>query len=224
MLGSAGRSEFFAREASDYLRALEPLLGEAPPDGDSFVRLARALRGAAMLAGPASFTRAASQLEQISRRATDPSFDWAGAVPRLREAHAVFTRLTERATSWDASLDAEADELDKLLGKIVTAPLPTPAASARATTTSATSRSTCVSPSGVMGMTSDRACEKTRRSKGFAGCIAISRSGVGSWSGLASTEPSVASAITASPRSRYLSPSHPPPSHPLAARSSPRAA
>ena len=79
MLGSAGRSEFFAREASDYLRALESLLGEAPPEGDSFVRLARALRGAAMLAGPASFTRAASQLEQISRRALEPTFDWTTA-------------------------------------------------------------------------------------------------------------------------------------------------
>src|SRR5262245_54654817 len=107
MLGSAGRSEFFAREASDYLRALEPLLGEVPPEGDSFVRLARALRGAAMLAGPASFTRAASQLEQISRRIKDLAFDWGEAAPRLREAHAAFTRLTERATSWDAALDLE---------------------------------------------------------------------------------------------------------------------
>ena len=134
MLGSAGRSEFFAREASDYLRALEPLLGEAPPEGDTFVRLARALRGAAMLAGPASFTRAASQLEQISRRIKDPSFDWAGAVPRLRDAHAVFVRLTGRATTWDATLDLEADELDQLLGEIVTARPPAPAATNPAST------------------------------------------------------------------------------------------
>ena len=81
-----------------------------------------------MLAGPASFTRAASQLEQISRRALEPTFDWTTAVPRLREAHAAFTRLIERATSWDASLDLEADDLGKQLGAIVTAPVPAPAA------------------------------------------------------------------------------------------------
>jgi hypothetical protein len=122
MLGSAGRSEFFAREASDYLRALEPLLEEAPPEGDHFVRLARALRGAAMLAGPASFTRAASQLEQIARRSLEPSFPWASAVSRLREAHAVFTRLAGRATSWDGELDKEADDLGARLGEIITSP------------------------------------------------------------------------------------------------------
>lgn len=123
MLGSAGRSEFFAREASDYLRALEPLLGEDPPRGDTFVRLARALRGAAMLAGPASFTRAASQLEQIARRSAEPAFDWTAAAPRLREAHAIFTRLTARATTWETALDQEADDLGRLLGEIGTAPV-----------------------------------------------------------------------------------------------------
>ncbi len=120
MLGSAGRAEFFAREASDYLRALEPLLGEHPPEGDSFVRLARALRGAAMLAGPASFTRAASRLEQIARGAQDPGFEWAPALPLLRQAHQGFTRLTAHATAWDPSHDAEAEELSRLLGEIGT--------------------------------------------------------------------------------------------------------
>lgn len=127
MLGSAGRAEFFAREASDYLRALDPLLGEHPPEGDSFVRLARALRGAAMLAGPASFTRAASQLEQVARRAQDPGFDWTPALPRLRQAHQGFTRLTAYATAWDPAHDAEADELSRLLGEIG-ASRPAPAA------------------------------------------------------------------------------------------------
>jgi len=129
MLGSAGRSEFFAREASDYLRALEPLLGDHPPEGEAFVRLARALRGAAMLAGPASYTRAASLLEQIARRAREPGFDWTAAVPRLREAHGTFTRLTSHATAWSAPRDTEADALSELLGQIGTsppAPAPTP--------------------------------------------------------------------------------------------------
>ena len=130
MLGSAGRSEFFAREASDYLRGLEPLLGESPPEGDSFVRLARALRGAAMLAGPASFTRAASQLEQIARRSREPAFDWASAVPRLRAAREEFIRLAGRATTWAAELDQEADALSALLGEIVSAPSPAPVAPA----------------------------------------------------------------------------------------------
>ena len=128
MLGSAGRSEFFAREAADYLRALEPLLGEGPPEGGTFVRLARALRGAAMLAGPASYTRAASQLEQIARTSQEPGFDWPGAVPRLRHALEVLTRLAARATTWDSTLDTEADELSTQLGQVGTATSPSPAA------------------------------------------------------------------------------------------------
>lgn len=131
MLGSAGRAEFFAREASDYLRALEPLLGNHPPEGDSFVRLARALRGAAMLAGPATYTRAASLLEQIARRAQDPAFDWTDALPVLREAHEAFRRLTGAATAWTPAHDQDADALTALLtgiggGKPAPAPAPGP--------------------------------------------------------------------------------------------------
>ena len=126
MLGSAGRSEFFAREASDYLRAFAPLLGPTPPEGDTVVRLARALRGAAMLAGPASYTRAASQLEHIARLVRDSALDWNTALPALREAHLELERLAALASRWDESSDRAAFALaNRLRSMVDSAPPPT---------------------------------------------------------------------------------------------------
>lgn len=113
MTGFAGRSEFFSREAGDYLRELGPLLSEgAPPPGDALLRLARALRGAAMLAGPPSYTRAARQFEQVARRVQEGSLPWGPVAPALREALADFQRLTGFAQAWDGGRDSEAEALE----------------------------------------------------------------------------------------------------------------
>jgi HPt (histidine-containing phosphotransfer) domain-containing protein len=126
MLGSAGRSEFFAREAGDYLRALAALLGASPPEGDSFVRLARALRGAAMLAGPASYTRAASQLEHIAKQLREGVLSWEDVRPALGQAHAELERLTAHVAAWDESGDRAAFALANQLRTIAhSAPPPT---------------------------------------------------------------------------------------------------
>ncbi len=132
MLGSAGRSEFFAREAADYLRALETLLGGPPPEGESFVRLARALRGAAMLAGPASYTRAASQLEQAAKQLRGGGLDWASLAPRLQQAHREFRRLAGLVAAWGPDLDqaaaALADSLKAMVDETAGRPPTAPAA------------------------------------------------------------------------------------------------
>ena len=53
MSAPVGRREFFALEAGEYLERLALLVGSAePPGADELVRHARALRGAALMAGP----------------------------------------------------------------------------------------------------------------------------------------------------------------------------
>ncbi|HEX9164988.1 MAG TPA: hypothetical protein VF862_03705 [Gemmatimonadales bacterium] len=116
MNGFAGRSEFFRREAGDYLRELGPLVTEgAPAPGNAFPRLARALRGAAMLAGPPTYTRAARQLEQVAKLVPEGRLSWEIARPVLREAVAEFHRLTEFAQAWDATRDGEAEAVERRL-------------------------------------------------------------------------------------------------------------
>ena len=119
MTAPSGRSDFFAREAGDYLRELDPLLGgTTQPPGEAFERLARALRGAAMLAGPASFTQAASQLEQIAKLLRGGTLRWDDAGPRLRPAVAEFHRLVGFARTWDDARDGEATGLAEALSRV----------------------------------------------------------------------------------------------------------
>ena len=60
MNAPVGRREFFALEAGEYLERLALLAaGQGQPDGEDLVRYARALRGAALMAGPAGYAVAA---------------------------------------------------------------------------------------------------------------------------------------------------------------------
>jgi HPt (histidine-containing phosphotransfer) domain-containing protein len=119
MTAPSGRSDFFAREAGDYLRELEPLLGgTTQPPGEAFERLARALRGAAMLAGPTTFTQAARELEQLAKMLRGGTLGWADAGPGLRQAVAEFQRLVGFARTWDDARDHEATLLTEALGRV----------------------------------------------------------------------------------------------------------
>ncbi|MDH5315730.1 MAG: hypothetical protein OEW44_04565 [Gemmatimonadota bacterium] len=112
MTGTDGRTEFFAREAGEYLEALDTLVaGTGPPAGPEFVRLARSLRGAAMLAGPPAFTQAAGQLEQVAKLVRDRTLPWDGASPLIRASLDGFRDLLAAARSWDHDRDAEAGRL-----------------------------------------------------------------------------------------------------------------
>ncbi len=119
---SLGRIEFFVREAGEYLARLAPILAHAGHDKDAaFVQLARALRGAAMMAGPPGFARAAASLEGMAKALRDRTHHWDAAVSgELRTAHATFERLVAHAKDWDdEEREAVADlthQLDDLLG------------------------------------------------------------------------------------------------------------
>src|SRR5438445_4495502 len=70
--------DFFALEAGEYLERLDALLGSESPSADELVRLARALRGSALMANQQAIARAAAGLEALTRalregrRAWDP--------------------------------------------------------------------------------------------------------------------------------------------------------
>jgi hypothetical protein len=128
------RAEFFALEASEYLAELEPLAARAEtPDLERLVRGARALRGAALMAGLGTFARAAAGLEAVARQVRDHSLGWQPyARPAWREGLQTLRGLISRATAWEAADDRHALGLADRLERIASgqaaegsAPVPT---------------------------------------------------------------------------------------------------
>lgn len=107
-MSTMGMADFFALEAGEYLDRLDSLCIDDPPDGEEFVRLARALRGAALMASHSPMARAAQGLESLARALREGSLPWddrlralaTGAVDELRH-------LIRRVGAWsDADTDA----------------------------------------------------------------------------------------------------------------------
>lgn len=116
MTHHAGRAEFFAREAGEYLGRLTQILGDDPPASDEFVRFARALRGAAMMAGPAGFARAAGVLEDVAKAVRDRRLGWDATVARqVRLATERFQVLAERSLAWGNEERGEIQDLTQRL-------------------------------------------------------------------------------------------------------------
>jgi hypothetical protein len=105
---TVGRSEYFRREAGDYLRELEPLLGSGTPSVEALVRLARGLRGAAMLAGHATLSLAAGELEHVVKLLAEGAITWAEVAPAIRHTVGRFRQLVGSPQRWDRSNDDEA--------------------------------------------------------------------------------------------------------------------
>src|SRR5881296_212191 len=118
-----GMSDFFALEAGEYLERLDGLLAKGDsPSADEIVRLARALRGSALMANQPAIARAAAGLEILARavregrRAWDPQTQQLAlrAVDDLK----IFVR---RAGSWTdadtAKAEALALELEQVAGR-----------------------------------------------------------------------------------------------------------
>jgi len=116
-------SDFFALEAGEYLERLDGLLAKGgSPSADEIVRLARALRGSALMANQHAIARTAAGLEAVARavregrRAWDPQTQQLAlrAVDDLK----IFVR---RAGSWTdadtAKAEALAQQLEQLAGR-----------------------------------------------------------------------------------------------------------
>src|SRR6266700_8424536 len=118
-----GMSDFFALEAGEYLERLDGLLAKGDsPSADEIVRLARALRGSALMANQHAIARTAAGLEALARavregrRAWDPQTLQLGlrGVDDLK----IFVRRAGTWTEADtAKAEALAQQLEQLAGR-----------------------------------------------------------------------------------------------------------
>src|SRR2546427_2031098 len=70
-------SDFFALEAGEYLERLDGMLAQGDsPSADEIVRLARALRGSALMANQPAIARAAAGLEVLARAVREGRRAW----------------------------------------------------------------------------------------------------------------------------------------------------
>jgi hypothetical protein len=107
------RADFFALEANEYLTELAPLAAAHDrPDAERLLRGARALRGAALMAGLGTYARAAAGLEAIARQVRDHALPWE---PHARDAWIAgldaLRALVSRASEWQAADDRQALQL-----------------------------------------------------------------------------------------------------------------
>ena len=112
-----GAADFFVLEAGECLDRLETLASSAAtPAADEFHRLARVLRGAALMAGQGQIARAAAALEALARAHRDQRKSW-DAATRERVAQAVeeFRRLVRQAREWTDADTARATRLTREL-------------------------------------------------------------------------------------------------------------
>src|SRR5438874_1950150 len=118
-----GMSDFFALEAGEYLERLDALLttGEGP-NADELVRLARALRGSALMANQHAIARTAAALEALARAVREERRAWDVQTKQLAvrgvDDLKIFVR---RAPAWSdadtAKAEALAQELEQLAGR-----------------------------------------------------------------------------------------------------------
>src|SRR2546427_12015401 len=79
-----GMSDFFALEAGEYLERLDGLVAQGEhPSGDELVRLARAVRGSALMANQHAIARAASGLESLARAVREARRTWDAQTKQL---------------------------------------------------------------------------------------------------------------------------------------------
>ncbi len=102
MTNPLAAADFFALEAGECLDRLESLMGRPDgPPGDEFLRAARVLRGAALMAGQQAIARAAAGFEGLARAYRDGRRSWDPAT-REQASQAVeeFRLLVRRVRDW----------------------------------------------------------------------------------------------------------------------------
>jgi HPt (histidine-containing phosphotransfer) domain-containing protein len=118
-----GMSDFFALEAGEYLERLDALLATTDrPGADELVRLARALRGSALMANQAAIARAAAGLEALARAVREGRRAWDAATKQVAVRSVDDLKIfVRRAVSWSdtdtAKAEALAQELEQLAGR-----------------------------------------------------------------------------------------------------------
>ena len=106
-----GMADFFALEAGEYLERLDGVLQGAGAT-DEFVRLARALRGSALMASQTPIARVAGGLETLARGVREGRLTWdAGTRQLATRAVDDLKVFIRRAGSWSEADGAKADAL-----------------------------------------------------------------------------------------------------------------
>jgi chemotaxis protein histidine kinase CheA len=123
MTSPLGTADFFALEAGECLDRLETLVNaQTPPPGDEFLRMARVLRGSALMATQTHIARAAVGLESLARAYRDHRHTWDPATRELvAQAVEEFRLLVRRVREWNEADTTRAArlgrELETLVGK-----------------------------------------------------------------------------------------------------------
>jgi HPt (histidine-containing phosphotransfer) domain-containing protein len=116
-------ADFFALEAGEYLERLDALLApEGAPAADEFVRLARALRGSALMASQTPIARAAAGLESLARSLREGRRGWDPGTRQVAiRAVDDLKILVRRVAAWTDADTAKAEglghELEQLSGR-----------------------------------------------------------------------------------------------------------
>jgi hypothetical protein len=133
MTNPLGTADFFALEAGECLDRLETLVsGQTPPPADEFLRMARVLRGSALMAAQPHIARAGAGLESLARAHRDHRLSWnPGTREQVAQAVEEFRLLVRRAREWTEADTARTirlgRELEALAGRKSEDPGPPPA-------------------------------------------------------------------------------------------------
>ncbi len=115
MTNPLGTADFFALEAGECLDRLETLVqNSAPPPADEFLRMARVLRGSALMAAQPHIAKAAAGLEAFARRNRDQQRAWdSGTREHLAQSVEEFRYLVRRVREWNEADTARAGRLSR---------------------------------------------------------------------------------------------------------------
>ncbi|HSJ75061.1 MAG TPA: hypothetical protein VK899_02580 [Gemmatimonadales bacterium] len=110
-----GTADFFALEAGECLDRLETLVqGSVPPPADEFLRMARVLRGSALMAAQPHIAKAAAGLEAFARSNRDQQRAWdPGTREHIAQSVEEFRYLVRRVREWNEADTARAGRLSR---------------------------------------------------------------------------------------------------------------
>jgi len=117
MTNPLATADFFALEAGECLDRLETLVGRSDgPPAEEFLRTARVLRGAALMASQQPIARAAAGLEGLARAYRDGRRVWdPGTREQAAQAIEEFRLLVRRVREWSEPETARAVRLGAML-------------------------------------------------------------------------------------------------------------
>jgi hypothetical protein len=120
MSNPLGAADFFALEAGECLDRLETLVtASTPPAADEFLRMARMLRGTALMVGQNQIARAAGGLEAFARTYRDKSRPWDVATrEHIAQAVEEFRLLVRRVREWNEADAARTERLARQLERL----------------------------------------------------------------------------------------------------------